>query len=244
MPTISLPPRLLALAELVPAGSRVADVGSDHGLMPAWLRQRNQASFVLATDIVPGPLEAARRMAAAAGADGIRFLQCDGLDGIERFAPDVVVIAGMGGETIAGILERSPWATKLLLLLQPMTTAEELRRRLPALHLRIRRESMVSDGGRLYQIIEAVGGAPPPYTEAELYTGLFEQIGRDPLFPRRLRELTEKTVHALEGLERSASQHTERLHRLRIAHHGFLRMQKMIQEDFRYADGKGNCGLL
>jgi tRNA (adenine22-N1)-methyltransferase len=238
-----LPPRLLALAELVPADSRMIDVGSDHGLLPAWLRLHNRISFAAATDIVPGPLEAARRTAAEAGLDDIRFFLCDGLDGIEPVKPDVVVIAGMGGETITGILERAPWAAKCLLLLQPMSRAEELRRRLPALHLCVKREFLVSDGGRLYQIIEAVCGTPPQYTEAELYTGLFEQIGPDPLFPHRLRELIDKTARAIAGLERASAADAARLHRLRLAHHGFLRMQNMIREGFYHADSQGNRGL-
>jgi tRNA (adenine22-N1)-methyltransferase len=218
----------MALAAFIPAGSRVIDVGTDHGLLPAWLRQRNAAPFVAATDIVPGPLEAARRTAAEADVDGILFMQCDGLDGIGNLSPDVVVIAGMGGETISGILERAPWASKLRLLLQPMTKAEELRRRLPALHLRIAREALVEEGGRLYQIIEATGGSPPSYTEAELYTGLFEQIGPDPLFPRRLRELIEKTALALEGLEKASLPDAARLDRLCLARQGFSHMQQML----------------
>ena len=242
MQRVVLPPRLMALAELVPAGSRLIDVGSDHGLLPAWLRRQDRIPFAVATDIVPGPLEAARRTAAEAGADGIRFLQCDGLSGVEHFAPDVVVIAGMGGETIAGILERAPWAGKLLLLLQPMTKAEELRRRLPELRLRIRRESLVSDGGRLYQIMEAGGGTPPPYSEAELYTGLFRQIGPDPLFPQRLRELIEKTSRALTGMEKASSPDKGRLSRLRLAHQGFLCMQNMLQEGIGHAVSQGNLG--
>ena len=55
---------------------------------------------------------------------------CDGLSGIRPEETDAVVIAGMGGETIAQILEEAPWVRtrKVPLVLQPMSSLPELRR--------------------------------------------------------------------------------------------------------------------
>ena len=39
MDTIKLPPRLSAIAEMVPCGTKLADVGTDHGLVPIFLLQ-------------------------------------------------------------------------------------------------------------------------------------------------------------------------------------------------------------
>ena len=35
---------------------------------------------------------------------------CDGLTGLSPEDADTLILAGMGGETIAGILEAAPWA--------------------------------------------------------------------------------------------------------------------------------------
>lgn len=229
MKRIRLSPRLSALASLVPAGSRLADIGTDHGRLPVWLLQNGQITSALAADIRPGPLESARRTAAEAGVRGIRFHMSDGLDGIGAGEVDTVVIAGMGGDNITGILRRAPWVGEgALLLLQPMTKAEELRRSLPELSLAVQRETLVAEADRLYQILSVRGGVSPLYSEGELYTGLRAQIASDPLFPRRLEELISQTAAALAGLERAASRDFERLARLRRAYADFLDMRKWI----------------
>ena len=53
-------------------------------------------------------------------------------DGLELIFPneaDDIVIAGMGGELIADIIEKAPWLkdAEKHLILQPMTSAPELR---------------------------------------------------------------------------------------------------------------------
>jgi tRNA (adenine22-N1)-methyltransferase len=226
---VRLSPRLSALASLVPAGSRLADIGTDHGRLPVWLLQNGQITSALAADIRPGPLESARRTAAEAGVFGIRFLLSDGLSCVAADEADTVVIAGMGGDNITEILRRAPWVRDgVLLLLQPMTKAEELRRCLPELGLAVQRETLAAEGSRLYQILSVRGGVSPVYSEGELYTGLLAQIVSDPLFPRRLEELICQTAAALAGMERAPSRDLDRLSRLRRAYADFLDMRKKV----------------
>lgn len=53
--------RLLAIAQWIRPGSRVADIGTDHGYLPIWLLQHGRATFIAACDMREGPLEHARR---------------------------------------------------------------------------------------------------------------------------------------------------------------------------------------
>ena len=39
MKRITLQPRLRLLAEMTPHGGRLADIGTDHGYLPVWLRR-------------------------------------------------------------------------------------------------------------------------------------------------------------------------------------------------------------
>ena len=102
----SLPPRLAAIAELVPVGRALADVGTDHALLPLWLLRRGRIPSAIATDIHKAPLE--RTRASLGDVSGLRLILCDGLDGVEAGEVATVVIAGLGGDNMADILSRAP----------------------------------------------------------------------------------------------------------------------------------------
>ena len=45
---VCLSPRLQLLADLVPQGSCIADIGTDHGYLPLWLIQQNKILSAIA----------------------------------------------------------------------------------------------------------------------------------------------------------------------------------------------------
>ena len=65
MKRIELTPRLRAVADLVPEGARLADVGTDHAYLPAWLLQQGRIARAIVSDLRAGPLSRARETAAA-----------------------------------------------------------------------------------------------------------------------------------------------------------------------------------
>ena len=197
---LALPPRLAAVAALVPLGGRLADVGTDHGYLPIFLLQSGRVASAIATDIAPGPLERAKSAARRFGA-ALDCRLCDGLSAVSPGEADTVVIAGMGGETIAHILSAAPWTREgITLLLQPMSKAEKLRPWLAEQGCAIVREVLVEDRGKLYPILLSRGGHPPPLTRAEIWAGL----GRDePLYPRYLAGQIRRLRRAVQGLRRA-----------------------------------------
>ena len=199
---MKLPKRLEKIAALIPPDVSVIDVGTDHGLLPVWLALGGERR-ITATDIRPGPLGRAVSAAESAGVEQkIQFLLCDGLEGCE--SADVVVIAGMGGETIAGILERASWTCEAgrLLLLQPMSKAEALRRRLYQGGYHIEGEVLVKNSGVIYPILSVTGGSAEIPSLAELYLGV--NAAKDELYSEYLAETIKKTERRLRGLENSA----------------------------------------
>ena len=64
MKHLQLQPRLRLLADMVPAGAHLADIGTDHGYLPVWLMQQGRIASAIAADIGPEPLAHARRTAA------------------------------------------------------------------------------------------------------------------------------------------------------------------------------------
>lgn len=194
-----LTPRLQMAAELCGRPESVIDVGCDHGYLCTWLVQHGTGRAV-ACDIRPGPLEKAKETIAAAGLEEqIRPVLCDGLSAFGPEDGQTVVICGMGGETIAAILEAAPWTADGAhrLVLQPMTNAPRLRAWLRTHGYSVRQERLAREGKRLYCLIEAWGGAAP--TEAENRDLFAEALRQDPLFPAFAALQRQRYTRILEG---------------------------------------------
>ena len=204
--TLELTPRLRAAAELVPEGARLADVGTDHGYLPAWLLLEGRIPRAIAADLRPGPLDRARQTAEKYGLTGrMDFRLCDGLSGVAPEEVDAVVIAGMGGETIAAILEAAPWTAtgERLLVLQPMSAQPYLRQWLQAHGYAIGREVLAREGETLYTIFLVRPGPMPPLAPAEAWAGRQSRGESDPLRGAYLDKLIRRAEKAAAGLGRS-----------------------------------------
>ena len=201
---LALQPRLHMLARLVPEGCRLTDVGTDHGYLPVALLQQGRISTAIASDIGAEPLEHARRTAVQYGVDDMDFRLCAGLSGVAPEETDVIVIAGMGGETIISILQDAPWTAdgQHRLLLQPMTKAAALRHWLADNGYTFTDEHLVEDKGRIYPILCMKGGVFRPLTEAEALCGVL--LADDSLYAAYLTEHITKLRRSAEGLRRSS----------------------------------------
>ena len=164
--------RLGAIFDMVKGGT-VADIGTDHALLPVALVESGRCSGGFACDIGAGPLESAGRTIAAAGLqDKIERVQADGI-APQCAGCDTIIIAGMGGLLIVDILSRAAIGEHTQLLLQPMTKAPELRRWLTENGFCIEREQYVREGKMLNVILEARRGQSDPYRAADLEVGMF-----------------------------------------------------------------------
>lgn len=196
--------RLQAIYSLICQGRGVVDVGTDHGYIPVVLAQNGYAGKIIASDIRSGPLQAARSSAESAGVEEkIDFLLCDGLDGCEKSAIDTIVIAGMGGDTICGILDRAEWCMTpdYTLILQPMTKAEVVRYWLAYNGYEFLDEVLVKDGGIIYQVFRARIKENTSLSLAELFTGEYALAVKNPLFGEFLDMLISRFETGIKGLE-------------------------------------------
>lgn len=158
---MELSPRLAAIASLIPPGSPVADIGTDHALLPLYLVSTGRSPRVIATEMNEKPYQAAGRQVLAAGAAGrVQVRRGDGLEAIGPGEVEVIVIAGMGGGTISGILERSRGvlAGVSRLVLQPMSDAPALRVWLVQNGWCLADEELAKEDGKFYVIIAAEPG--------------------------------------------------------------------------------------
>lgn len=210
----SLTPRLRAVAELVPAGARLADVGTDHAYLPAYLLSAGRISTAIGTDIRPGPLARAKETAERYGLEERLSLRlCDGLTGVSAHETDALVVAGMGGETILAILEAAPWSLQKVCILQPMSAVEALRAGLDGLGVSIVKEALVREGETLYLVLYLDGTKAVKenaLTDAEHYVGTAAAHGDDPLWPEYLAWNRRRAERALAGLAQSKRQEDEK----------------------------------
>lgn len=202
---LKLTPRLRAVADCVPAGARLADVGTDHAHLPAWLLLEGKIPFAVCTDLRKGPLERAKETVERHGvADRVSLRLCDGLAGVDGSEVDCVVIAGMGGETILHILAAASWTAEKPCVVQPMSSLGDLRAGLGSLGLHISGETVVREGETLYIVMELAAGSEGPLTAAQALVGRAENHAQDPLWSEYLTQETARTRRALRGLEQSA----------------------------------------
>ncbi|MGI6727856.1 MAG: tRNA (adenine(22)-N(1))-methyltransferase [Anaerovoracaceae bacterium] len=156
---IKLSERLKTIADCIHKGESIADIGTDHGLLPIFLYQQGISDKIIMSDIKEGPLEKARNnlesFAPKMNAD-IRL--GSGLNPISMNEVDNIIIAGMGGVLITQILEENLEKTVGFkkYILQPRTGQDKLREWLFLNGFAIIDEYLVREGHHLCEIIVTV----------------------------------------------------------------------------------------
>ncbi len=212
---IKLSQRLAAVAALVGKGS-VADIGTDHAMLPIRLVQDGHPG-ALASDINEGPCQRARTNIYEWGLHGRITVVCaPGLAAVREYKPDNIVIAGMGGEMIASIIEASdyPMESRCRLVLQPQSMQDVLRRFLAHSGFIITDETVVEDAGKYYQVIAAVyDGIKRTFTDSEYKLGALniKRCAESPADTDRkwLKLQRASAVRRIEGRSQGNSEHND-----------------------------------
>ena len=158
---IKLSNRLQAVARQIPAGLRVADVGTDHGYLPVYLVVNDIAPKVIASDRGKRPLDSARQLISLLSLENqIDVRLGDGLSVLQPDEAEVICLAGMGGVAIKEIISAGlPLAQAAKrLVLQPQRNVPAVRRFLVANGFKIVAEDLAEDDGFYYEIIAVEPG--------------------------------------------------------------------------------------
>ncbi|HHY36524.1 MAG TPA: SAM-dependent methyltransferase [Firmicutes bacterium] len=215
---MKLSPRLKQVAALVPKGSIVADIGSDHAFLPVYLVKQGLCPRVIAGEINEKPYLLALQQVEKSGlATSIQVRRGDGLKILAPGEVDVVVLAGMGGRTIRKIMCDSPEVTESVrrFILQPMTEAEEIRLWLSRHYFRITAEALVKEKGHFYEVIVVEHGLEPASAEIILTLGPRLVAEKHPLLREHLNILIRREQAILRQMEGRAGLSTENWERMR-----------------------------
>ena len=176
MRNIKIGSRLLMAASFIDKAKTVCDVGCDHGKLSLYLIKEGKAERIIATDINEQPLRKAINLFETNGlSDVAQFVQTDGLSGIEN-TEDIthIVIAGLGGGTMADVIAEAPFIKKqkTRLVLLPAQNGFAIRRYLYENGFEIEKEENVMEKGKYYACISAVyTGKVTQATPFRIYIG-------------------------------------------------------------------------
>lgn len=193
--------RIQAIMNFVSEGSRVADVGADHGYLSIELIRSGRAAKVIATEKNIHPLEAAIKNISAAGLDGVIEARLgDGLQILTAGEVDTICIAGMGGALIAKILDDSPKVVQSAqtLILQPMNGIKKIRTWLADNGWAIVDEDLAESSGIIYEIICAGNVTLHPAFASKTF-----KRNSSPLLAKFTAQRVEKLQRVLDEMNKS-----------------------------------------
>jgi len=200
--------RLQAVLSLVPEGSILLDIGTDHCKLPAEGLLSGRLAGAFAADVRRGPLSAAEKQLNSLGlAEKVPLFLSDGLKEIPLEVLrqiDAVVVAGMGGELMEQIIKNAP-AEPPLWILQPMSAIYELLEMLAAEGYAVKDAALSRDGDKFYRIF-SVKKEGVPYTP-----DFFSMHRGDPLYADYLLKEEKRMEIALKGLRSAKTPDEKRI---------------------------------
>ena len=174
--------RLLAACSLFHPCECIADIGSDHGMLPLMLVKSGLAKRVIVSDISEKALQRAVNLFTAEKAvAAARFYVSDGLSHLDE-PVNAISITGLGGDTIIKIIKRG--MSKCLdspLVLSPHTSLQAVRLEITNMGYQIVTEKLVHENRRFYVLMRFEKG-DAHYSEAELLLGPCLMKERNSLF--------------------------------------------------------------
>ncbi|MBR6581138.1 MAG: Nif3-like dinuclear metal center hexameric protein [Ruminococcus sp.] len=204
--------RLKMCAYMISGKGIVCDVGTDHALLAAYLITNGKCEKVIASDINEGPLESARKTVEKHGISAnVDLVLSDGLKDVNGAGVTDIVIAGMGGETIAKILSECPFELDgIRLILQSMTKTDVLRKWLICNGFNIMSENGIEDGNKLYSVITAT--FDKLYDDLTEFQSLYGFFRNDDEIGRKIRQKEAERLLKVSKSLKKADKENEAVH--------------------------------
>ncbi|MCL1950966.1 MAG: class I SAM-dependent methyltransferase [Turicibacter sp.] len=205
MITFELSRRLKACLEFLSGLDAIADIGTDHALLPCYGILNGKIKKAVAADVGAGPLQMAKTTVDKHGLQGKIDIRLG--SGLSVLSPDEVegvVIAGMGGKLIRSIIGAHLEVARSChrLVLQSNVDAPLIREILPDWGFSIVDEALILEDGKFYEIIvaEPDANALPYSEEAILFGPVLLENQSDPAFKAYWEVALEKQQLILDRL--------------------------------------------
>lgn len=239
---IKLSDRLQIIADRIRPAETMADIGTDHGFLPIYLKESGSCSRVIMADISEPSLDKARMNAASCSEEireGFEFRAGDGLQILSCGEVEAVVIAGMGGRLIRDIMAADMDVTRSVdrFVLQPRIGQGHLRKWLYSGGFRIISEDLVYEGDYIPEIITVLSPDAADSGTTDMFSycdeGMTAADGDDIVW-----KVPPWIVRAggpvSEFLRRSISREEDKLRNVRMAKVRNRALEDRICEDINY----------
>lgn len=195
----TLSKRLSCCLKYTEGFNKLADIGTDHAMLPIHAVLEGYVSNALAIDNKEGPFVIAYGSVLKHHlSDKISVVLSDGLEKIDQDV-DVVVISGMGGVLISDILTAHPTRNVKRFVLQPNNEANIVRETITKIGFRIVDELVVHEGNKFYDIMVAEIGKAN-YSQKELLFGPINLTEKPFFFIKKLEKELEKLQSVIPNI--------------------------------------------
>ena len=157
--------------------------------MDIYLSQNKIIKKSIASDVVPGPINMAKKNLLKYEIDNIELRISDGLDSLtKKDKIDTIIMSGLGNQKITSILKKD--LSKLdginYIVVQSNTGYDRIRKEVVSLGFSIKEEILVEDNDIIYVVIKFVKGNKK-YTKKELYFGPVLLKNKNELFYKMIK---------------------------------------------------------
>ena len=152
----------------------VADIGTDHAYVPIYLHKKGNVEKVIACDINKKPLQKAQQNIKLHHAENKIITRLgNGLQPLQPYEVDSIVISGMGGMLMIELMEQSQNIIKTVkeLILCPHLDVTAVRKYLHNIGYVITDEKMIQEWDNFYTILRAIPGIQKYDKEIEYIFG-------------------------------------------------------------------------
>jgi tRNA (adenine22-N1)-methyltransferase len=182
---MKLSKRLESCARFTDGFHNLADIGTDHALLPITCVKNGYVFKAQAIDNKEGPYVIAfSNVRKNNMQDKISVVKADGISEIEEDT-DVVVISGMGGELIRDIITKDDRKKVKRFILQPNNNAEAIRAVLKDIQYRIIDELVLEDQNKIYDILVIEPG-DSNYSDLEIQFGPVNLVHKPFYYQKRI----------------------------------------------------------
>ena len=226
--------RIKAICAAVTPGETIADIGTDHAYVPLILYKNNVSPHVIMCDISADSLSKAKKSFTDAEIDmpESSFRVGDGIDVIEKWEVDALIIAGLGGVTIVDILSNDIDKLQSFkkLILQPRNNSGPLRSFLYRYGFDITDNKLVKEGKFSCEVIVAVRTSiinsenglsyerELPYEDSDIKWRYPENIINNDasVVSKRLGHAIDNHIEEIENLRRAYIDQSDRIRMLEL----------------------------
>lgn len=171
--------RIQLIASLLDKSDIALDVGTDHALLPIYLKKHNMVSKIDASDVSSKVLETAINNVKIAGYENdIDLYLSDGVKSVDVLKYNTLIICGMGFHTIKDILSNAELSSVSKMIIQTNNNYDLMRKFILSIGYMIYKEFWICENGIDY-LIFLIHKGKQKLSDDEINCGIYNEENKN-----------------------------------------------------------------